>query len=288
MHVALHSRPAAAADLPEITSLAQSSETHWFGAVESDEAEVRESFERVDPLAERSRLVLDGDRLVAAVWWWQPDEVSLHVDPTADVTSVYDDVLPWLASSGATRGEALSRDDVLRAAFVRHGWTHVLSQFELSRDTAPLPTPGWPDDVTTTAMDDHADDVYRVIYDEAGWAEVPGHSQRDREEWRSIFVAGHDPEQQVLAWHDGRLVGVALGKTFSDGTGWIAQLAVPSDQQGRGLGTALLTEAFGRRIAGGAVRLGLGVSAANPDALRMYLKLGLEIDREWMAYRRLA
>jgi len=286
--VVLLARPAEATDLPEIATLAQSWEAHWFGEVESDEDEVRESFDRVDPLTERSRLLHDGDRLVAAAWWWQPDEVSVHVDPTIELAAVYDDLLPWLVSSGAARGEALSRDDVLRAAFARHGWTHVLSQFELSRDIAPLPAPEWPEGVTITAMDDHADAAYRVIYDEARWADVPGHSARDREEWRSLFVEGHDPEQQVLAWQDGRLVGVALGKTFSDGTGWVAQLAVPVDQRGHGLGTALLSEAFGRRIAGGAVRLGLGVSAANPDALRMYLKLGLEIDREWMAYRPLA
>ena len=89
----------------------------------------------------------------------------------------------------------------------------------------------------------------------------------------------------MLAWRAGRLVGVALGKTFSDGTGWASQVAVARDQQGRGIGSALLTEAFRRRLSAGATQIGLGVSAANPDALRLYQRLGLEIDREWMAYR---
>lgn len=283
----LRSRPATAADLPDLVQLQRSWEEHWFGAAESDADEVRDSFDRVDPLERQSRLLHDGDRLVAAAWWWQPDETSLHVSPTDELTAVYDDLLPWLARCGATRVEALSRDERLRGSLVRHGWTHVLSQFELIRDAAPLPPPRWPRGVTTTAMGDHADAVHRLIYVDAGWADVAGHRERELEEWRSLFVAGHDPDQQVLAWHDGRLVGVALGKTFSDGTGWVSQLAVARDHQRRGLGTALVAEAFGRRLAGGAVRLGLGVSAANPDALRMYLTLGLEIDREWMAYRHL-
>jgi ribosomal protein S18 acetylase RimI-like enzyme len=76
-----------------------------------------------------------------------------------------------------------------------------------------------------------------------------------------------------------------LGTTFSDGMGWVAQLAVPRDMRGRGIGSALLAEAMHRRLTGGATQLGLGVSAANPDALRLYERLGFRIDREWMAYR---
>jgi len=38
-------------------------------------------------------------------------------------------------------------------------------------------------------------------------------------------------------------------------------------------------------VSAGAKRLGLGVSAANPDALRLYLGVGLAVDREWRQYR---
>ena len=101
--------------------------------------------------------------------------------------------------------------------------------------------------------------MHRLIYREARWADVPGHGDRPLPEWRDLFLAGEDPAQQVLAWRDGAVVGAALGKTFSDGTGWVSQVAVRPDQRGRGLGRALLLEAFGRRLASGATRLGLGV-----------------------------
>lgn len=285
----LHARPATGADVPALLDLQQRWDKHWFGAPEHDEAEVRESFDRVDPLSEHSRLLHYGDRLVAAAWWWKDDDTSLLADPQQQVVEpavAYDDLLPWLVSSGTAHVEALERDDQLRSALARHGWEHHLSQFELMRDAAGLPTPTWPVGVTTSSLGDDAEAVYRVIYDEAGWADIPGHGRRGFDEWRGLFLPDDvDPEQQVLAWQDERLVGVALGRIFSDGTGWVAQVAVPSDQQGRGLGTALLLAAFGRRSAAGAARLGLGVSAANAAALRLYLSIGLEVDREWMAYR---
>ncbi|MDQ1614808.1 MAG: mycothiol synthase, partial [Actinomycetota bacterium] len=294
----LVSRAATDDDLPALVALQQSWDTRWFGAPEHDESEVRESLARVDPREQRSVVVFAGGRLAGAGWWWGDDTTlladptallvdptALLVDPTADTTTIHDELVSWLVTSGSGHAEALSRDTSLRAALEAHGWEHWLSQFELLRDTAGLPDPAWPDGVTATALGDGAEAAYRVIYDEAGWADVPGHGRRDFTEWHGLFVAGEDPEQQVLAWQGERLVGVALGKVFSDGTGWVSQVAVPRDQQGRGLGSALLAEAFGRRVAAGATQLGLGVSAANTDALRLYRSLGLDVDREWMRYR---
>jgi len=279
-------RPATEADVRGIVELEVRWDTYWFGAPEHDEAEVRESFDRVDPLADRSRLLLDDGRLIAAAWWWRPDNTTILVDPSAASAAIYRDILPWLVDSGAGSAEALARDEELRAALAEHGWEHVHSQFELLRDPAGLPEPRWPDGVTVSSLGaGDVEQVYTLIYDDAAWADVPGHTRRDFDEWHSLFVAGNDPDQQVVAREDGRLVGVALGKTFSDGTGWVAQLAVSHGQRDRGLGTALLAEAFGRRVAAGATQLGLGVSAANSDALRLYERLGLTIDREWMVHR---
>jgi ribosomal protein S18 acetylase RimI-like enzyme len=283
--VTLSARAATPEDVPALVALQQQWDAHWLGAPEHDEDEVRESLDRVDPLAQHSVLLLDEGRLVAAGWWWQDDESTLLVATDAAVPAVAERLVDWLTSSGAPRAEALAVDETLRDALEGRGWRYWLSQFELLREAAGLATPRWPDGVTVTGLGEHAAAAYRVVYVEAAWAEVPGHNGRDQAEWHRLFIAGEDPDQQVLAWEGDRLVGVALGKTFSDGTGWVAQLAVPRDRQGRGLGTALLAEAFGRRVAAGAVRLGLGVSAGNRDALRLYQGLGLRIDREWMVYR---
>lgn len=278
-------RPATPADVIDIVDLQARWDTHWFGAPEHDEAEVTVSLRRAEPLAERSRLLLDGDRLLAAAWWWRSDDATILIDPDTESGRAARDLVPWLARGGADHVEALARDNELLGVLAELGWVHVRSQFELLGSPDGLPAPEWPDGVSVSVLGDDTAEVHRLIYEEAGWADVPGHTTRDLDEWRSLFVTGEDPAQQVLARADGRLVGAALGKIFSDGTGWVAQLAVHRDQQGRGLGSALLAEAFARRVAAGATQLGLGVSATNASALRLYERIGLTIDREWMVHR---
>jgi ribosomal protein S18 acetylase RimI-like enzyme len=290
----VHVRPATDADVPAIVALQRRWDTHWLGAPENDESEVRESFERVDPLADQSLLLLDdgsaGDALLAFAWFWGPKESWLTVDPTVEAAPLYDVLLSWFASTDVESLEALDRDTDLQEALAGRGWTHELSSYELIRAVEgwELDEPVWPAGVEVTSLHSgDSRDVHAVIYDESGWEDVPGHGRREYEQWHGIFLGPEVvPEQQVLAWRAGRLVGVALGRTFSDGAGWVAQVAVPKDQQGQGLGRAMLLESFRRRVDAGATKIGLGVSAANPDALRLYLDLGLVVDREWKRYAR--
>ncbi|KQX69566.1 N-acetyltransferase [Angustibacter sp. Root456] len=289
----MRARPVSPDDLPAVTALQAAFDTHWFGAQESDESEIKQVLELAVPLDERSRaLVADDGGLLAATWWWSPDDVFLsvrHDAPEVVRRDVFDDLLAWYAACGVHSVEALAGDDAFAAALDRHGWEHWLSSFELLREVSPdwqLPEPVWPDAVTVTDLGPDAERAtHELIYDRARWATVPGHGNRGFEEWRHLFVAGEPADQQVLAWRGEELVGAALGKIFSDGSGWVAQLAVPQELQKQGIGRALLLEAFRRRVAGGAKRLGLGVSAENSHALGLYLGVGLQVDREWRKYR---
>ena len=248
---------------------------------------MRAELRRAVPPTDRTRLLVDGERLVAAAWWWRPDDPTVLVDPDpgVDALAATRDLVSWLGRSGAVQIEVLWRERTLVAALEEQGWAHVRSQFELVRPAEGLPAPTWPEGVTVSALGDDPAEIHRLVYEGAGWADVPGHAERGLDEWVDLFVTGEDAAQQVVARADGQAVGVAMGKVFPDGTGWVAQVAVRRDQQGRGLGSALLAEAFARRVAAGATQVGLGVSAANPGALRLYRRLGLEIDREWLVFR---
>ena len=81
------------------------------------------------------------------------------------------------------------------------------------------------------------------------------------------------------------LVGAATLRVFDDGLGWVAQLAVAPGERGHGLGRALLQASFAELVDAGATRLGLAVQAANRGALRLYLDVGLGVDREWQTFR---
>ncbi|MGN6607092.1 MAG: GNAT family N-acetyltransferase [Jatrophihabitans sp.] len=283
----MHIRPAASDDVAALTDLDARIDTHWFGRPERSADEVREFLDLAEPLADNTRLLFDGDRLIAAGQRFGHDSV-LAIDPGTDAGPVCDVLLPWFAERPG-RVEALSRDAALVARLEAAGWQHAYSSFDLLCDVTPdlrLDTPQWPDGVTIDDLD-RADleAVHRLIYVDAAWAEIPGHPERSLDDWRSIFVTDQtDLAQQVVARRDGRIVGVALGRIWDDGTGWVSQLATAKSERRQGLGRALLTESLRRRVAAGATSLGLSVQASNEGALSLYLSVGLRIDREYRTY----
>jgi ribosomal protein S18 acetylase RimI-like enzyme len=277
-------RPATEADLPAIEALQRSFDEHWFGAAEHDRDEVQEWLD----LGEATCLVHDGDRLLGAGVRWRTGS-SLLLDPLATPAATAAALVEWLGEVGAPDTEVLDRDEALRAALADAGWSYSYSSFDLQRSLGEgwVPAPAeWPAGYEVTRMaEDEVADVHRLIYDDAGWADVAGHHHRDLAEWRKIFLDGRPAEERpVLARHDGRLVGAVLIRVFSDNMGWIAQLAVARSERGRGVGRRLLLDGFGRLAAMGADKLGLSVIAGNRTALQLYLGVGLVIDREWQTF----
>jgi len=286
----MHRRPATRDDIAATALLVARSETFWFGAPEEDEAEIGEHFDHVSALETHSQVFLDGDRIVA-VALHNPHDAWFVTDPDPALTSaVADDLIDWYATLENPHIEVLDRDEAMRAALDAHRWQHARSSFELVRQVSvdwTIAEPSYPAGVETrTFTTDDAEAMYRLIYVDAGWAEVPGHPHRNFDEWRDLFITDTTvPDLQVLAWRGERLVGVSTGRIFSDGTGWIAQLAVARDERGSGLGRALLLDGLRRRAEAGATMLGLAVQADNRGALNLYLDTGLQIDREWMEYQ---
>lgn len=281
-------RPATEDDAPALTQLWRAVDTHWFGAAEHDESEVLEELARLDDLEHDTRLTFEGDRLAGAVLRGRHESFVL-VRPGAPSGPVHLDALSWLLRRPPARIEVLERDTHLLALLAEHRWRHAHSTFELSRpvsDDWPTADPTWPDGVDLCdARTDELTDVHRLVYVEAGFADIQGHVLRTFDDWRAEFVGDRALTDSVLlARRDERLVGVAIVRTFSDGMGWISQLAVAPAERGLGLGRALVSESFRRLVGGGASAVGLGVSAANRGALRLYLGLGLDIDREWMVW----
>lgn len=282
-------RAATLADIPAIAALHGRWETAWLGRVECDEDEVRETLQPCLTSDEHTRLVLDGESVIGAAWW-HGRESTLVIDPEVDAVPVRTELLDWSAGTGIDHLDVIGGDRELQAALAARGWQHDHSAFDLARPVTEewqLEPPRWPEGVELRDLTD-ADHpaMHRLIYADAGWAEIPGHHPREFHEWHALFVPDFaTPDQQVLAWRGERLVGVSTGRIFSDGSGWIAQLAVARDERGRGLGRALLLEALRRRRDAGATTLGLSVQATNRAALDLYLSVGLAVTQEWLNFR---
>lgn len=283
----MQSRPATRDDIAATAGLSARSETFWFGAPELNEDEIAEYFDQVGSFEADSRVFFDGERLLA-VALHNPTDAWFVIDPEL-AHLVAPELIEWYSSFENPHMDVLDRDEAMRTALERRGWRHRRSMFDLVRPVTSdwsIAEPAWPPGITVRDFSvDDARAMYDLVYLEANWSDVPGHPHRDFAAWRSLFLTDTtDAHQQVLAFRGERLVGVSIGRIFSDKTGWIAQLAVATTEQGNGIGRALLLESLHRRCAAGATALGLGVQADNRNALGLYLSVGLTVDREWMEY----
>lgn len=277
-------RAATDADVPALLAMQQSFDTHWFGAPEQSEDELREDLGHA-----RSNVVaVDGDRILGYAAVLASGSV-LVCDPASDLDLVYPPLVTWLEAHDAPEIEALERDTTLLELLRARGWRHAWSSFDLLRpvpEDRTVSDPLWANGVQERPFRlEDAPALYHLIYTDAAWAAVEGHHPRAYEEWYQIFIAGRrEQEWPVLAWRRDELVGAAVIRHFDDGTGWIAQLAVATSARRQGLGGALLRAAYRRLIADGVSTLGLAVITSNRKALDLYLSVGLRIEREWQAW----
>jgi mycothiol synthase len=75
---------------------------------------------------------------------------------------------------------------------------------------------------------------------------------------------------------EGALAGAIRSELRPSGfiTGYITQVAIAPEHRGRGIGSALIGAAARELVARGAVTIRLHVRSSNPDALRLYERLG--------------
>lgn len=98
-----------------------------------------------------------------------------------------------------------------------------------------------------------------------------------------LGARGYDPSLWLLAWDEGDLAGFSLAypeRVGDEGLGWVGTLGVGARWRRRGLGEGLLRESFRALHARGLRRVGLGVDAENPGALKLYERVGMHVVRQ--------
>ena len=96
-----------------------------------------------------------------------------------------------------------------------------------------------------------------------------------------------DRELSSVAECDGQPIGFLLSRHWRErDTGFVDLLGVRPDHRARGLGTAMLEAAFARFAAAGLREAQLGVASDNPNALRLYERLGMTPRFRYDTYER--
>lgn len=149
---------------------------------------------------------------------------------------------------------------------------------------APLPAIHWPAEYSLHCVTEQDEpELYTLINTAFDW---PGRSPVTFDDWKKhLFRDGrYDPNYFFLVRKEGRLVAAALSYN-EDSLGWVRQLAVAKDLQGKGLGSRLLRHVFSVYSQQGARSVALGVELQNEKAAAFYDHLGMRRSREFLEYR---
>ena len=275
-------RPATPADRPALIALALAEDAAWSGSPAVSADEVGEFVDGCGP-----GVIFERDGRVAGyAAAGDGSESILLVDPGDDPEPALEALVAWLGERGHHEVDSYARDARRIAWLEANGFTHRRSYFDLRRGLDPPLAPAvWPSGIAVARYRPGADEaaVHALIYVDAAWEEVPGHTRRSLESWRSMLT----PEYRGwVARRETRLVGWVAGRVFDDGRGWVEQLAVARSARGGGLGRALLLHSLADLCSEGATSLATGVQGANEQATGLYRDVGFEVDREWRVYSR--
>ena len=277
-------RPATDHDRDAVLALGVAEETAWFGEAEVTAKEVGEWIDEEGGVS-RGVVAVDDRGQVRGFALPGRREAVYLADP-ARTDALANELLPWLREQSAAVAVMTFAGDAARVrAFERHELRHRRSSFWMVRPdgAGPVPPAEFPAgvDVAPHRLGDSDEAVHRLIYVDAAWATVPGHAERDLSAW---LDKDRSCTSMFLARRGDRPVGWVAARLLASGRGYISTLAVATSERGRGLGRALLLQAFSDLQLAGARGFALAVEAENDSALRVYHSVGLEVEREWRIY----
>lgn len=150
--------------------------------------------------------------------------------------------------------------------------------------TAPLTEPVWPEGVGVQTAVANQDDLEIYTLIQTAFAK-PGRTPPAFEEWKSYMIdtALYDPDIWFLASVENKIIGASLCVPY-DTMGWVRQLGVTPEWQGKGIGAALLRHTFQAFKQRGYTTVGLGVDSDRAGANHFYHQIGMQTARQYDEY----
>jgi len=169
-----------------------------------------------------------------------------------------------------------------RALYERHGFRSVRSFLRLEVDLAePAAAPVWPPGIAVRRFRRRRDEAAVHAATEEAFRDHWRPHSMDLDEWLAFRFAHPDLDLDLwwVAWDGEEVAGSLLALETPLG-GYIDSLSVRRPWRGRGLGRALLREAFAELRRRGLPRAYLGVDSENPTgAMGLYESVGMRPKR---------
>jgi GNAT superfamily N-acetyltransferase len=291
-------RPATAADAAAVAEVQIALETSLYGLTTYSQADLENEWAVLD-LERDARVVLDGERVVGYATLHDRGElwrVEGIVHPRDQSRGAGRELAVSLerevAERGARRVQATSfeRDAAGRRLLESLGYRPVRVFRELRIElTEPPPPPVWPDGLRADRFDADRDArAFHAAHQEAfadHWEHVP----RSFEDWHKWNVEADtfDPSLWCVVRAGDEIAAGTINVAGLYGGGWVAALFTRRPWRRRGVGRALLLDAFGRFWERGERSAGLGVDAASETgAFRVYERAGMTPVLGWVTFEK--
>jgi mycothiol synthase len=284
------------ADVDAITAMVAAAEVVANGVVDIDREDIEAELALPAVDAERHTLVVERGGEVAAWAVLEQDRRTTYADvhPDHRGLGIGTVVLDWceraardagLTEVGQTRSDAEGdANALLRANGWAKRWTSWLLEYLMAEEEPP--PPDLPDGVVIREFEPGRDDreVYRLVDEAFGEWREPGMDSFEQWVGHTIGRETFDPRFSPLAVDGDEIVGAAISLAYEgDEDGYVHQLAVKRSHRNRGIGRALLVEAFRgfHRLGRRSVVLS---TESRTGALTMYERVGMRVRRSYTRY----
>jgi mycothiol synthase len=229
-------------------------------------------------------VVVEESRRIAGYAVFRGPEVLIVVDPERRGEGIGSALRAWAEDRAREKGLTTLRQEVgdRNAAAREHltaaGYERERSywRMELELDGSERP-PQPPKGFAIRPYDDAADAHALYVVNEAAFSGNADYRPETETHFADEHVHAHNlrPELSVVAEQEGRVAGFALVRDHGDKVAYVDLLAVHPDCAGKGLGSALLRTAYAGAAQAGFRSGRLGVASDNPNAIRLYARVGM-------------
>jgi mycothiol synthase len=230
-------------------------------------------------LARDAVIVEDDAGLPIGYAHFRSNDVVVAVDPRREGEGAGTRLLEWIERRGRERGarklrQAIGdRGSAGRALLTAHGYVPMRTYWRMERDVSPGETA----DETGLRELKAADAPALHAIAEIAFAGDGAYESPSVEVWkqREFGANGLDHRLSRVAEPDGDPVGFALARRWENDTVYVPLLAVHPHAAGKGLGGRLLMAVFAAAGAAGQRSVCLNVASDNPNATRLYERVGM-------------
>jgi len=287
-----------AADAAGVTEVVAALETSLYGPSTFTQADLETEWSEMD-VERDARVVRDGDRVVGYCAVRERGElwrVEGYVHPKQAGRGIGRLIASELEEEAARHGgrriqsNALEADAAARRLLESLGYSpvRVFREMRIELEARPRP-PEWPDGLRVVPFDPDQDAREFHAAQEEAFADHWDFTPHDFEWWSKLNLGSErfDPTLWcVVRAADEIAAGtICTGDTY--GGGFVRELFTRRPWRRRGVGAALLADAFSRFWERGERWVGLGVDAqSDTGAFRLYERAGMKPALGWVMYEK--